>query len=284
MLKKIKGIQISKLMKARKPDSHKGENGRVMIIGGSLEYYGAPVLAGLGALYSGADLVYLLVPECNFDCSRSLYPDFFVQKYEGENFNMAAAKELVEFAKKKCDSVVIGPGLGKNEGVIEAVKYVVENLNIPTVLDADAIAVLKDIERFPLNQIIVATPHQNEFRELVDRDVTVGAKDTQSVVLLRSVAMDLHISILLKGHIDFVTSDDGYMELNENGNAGMTVGGSGDVLAGMVGTFLAQGMPGYDAARLAAYFNGEAGDKLKKLKGFNFSASDLALKLAEVVR
>jgi len=271
-------------MKRRKLDSHKGQNGTVMIIGGSLDFYGAPVLAGLGALYSGADLVYLFVPECNFECTRSLYPDFFVRKYSGETFNLEAAKEAVELAKKKCDSVVIGPGLSKATGVIEAVKYVVENLNIPTVLDADAINVLKDIERFPLSQTIVATPHQNEFRELVDRDVTVKAEDTQSVVLLRSISMDLHINVLLKGATDFITSDEGYMEINTNGNPGMTVGGTGDVLAGMVGTFLAQGMSGYDSARLAAFFNGEAGDKLQKIKNYNFSASDLAMKLAEVVR
>jgi len=284
MITKIKGSQVSKLMKKRKSDSHKGQNGTVMIIGGSLDFYGAPVLAGLGALYSGADLVYLFVPECNFECTRSLYPDFIVRKYTGETFNLAAAKEAVELAKRKCDSVVIGPGLSKADGVIEAVKYVVENLNIPTVLDADAINVLKEIERFPLNQTIVATPHQNEFRELVDRDVTVKGDDTQSVVLLRSVSMDLHINVLLKGATDFITSDEGYMELNVNGNPGMTVGGTGDVLAGMVGTFLAQKMSGYDAARLAAFFNGEAGDKLQKIKGYNFSASDLAFKLAEVVQ
>lgn len=254
-----------------------------MIIGGSLDYYGAPLLAGLGALYSGADQVHLFVPACNFDCSRSIYPDFFVRKYKGDYFNMEAAKDVVKFAKMKCDSVVIGPGLSSHEGVLEAVRYVVENLSIPTVLDADAIKVLKHIERFPLDQTLVLTPHQNEFRELVDRDVTVKADETQSVVLLRSVAMDLHVNVLLKSAVDFVTSDEGYMELNETGNPGMTVGGTGDVLAGMVGTFLSQGMSGYDSARAAAFYNGLAGDKLKKVKGYNFSASDLAIKLAEVV-
>ena len=283
MLKKIKKSQVGKLMSVRKSDSHKGENGRVLIIGGSLDYYGAPLLAGLGALNSGADKVHLLVPECNFDCSRSIYADFFVRKYKGDYFNLEAAKDAVEYAKLRCDSVVSGPGLSTHEGVLEAVQYVVENLSIPTVIDADAIKVLKRIEKFPLDQTVVLTPHQNEFRELVDRDVTVKAGETQSVVLLRSVAMDLHVNILLKSSVDFVTSDEGYMEINDTGNAGMTAGGTGDVLAGMVGTFLAQGMSGYDSARAAAYFNGFAGDRLRKVSGYNFSASDLAAKLKEVV-
>lgn len=282
MLKEIKGSAVSRLMPRRDSKSHKGENGRVLIIGGSVDYYGAPLLAGLGALYSGADLVYLYVPECNFDCSRSIYPDFIVKSYKGDYLDESHAGEIIEFGKK-VDSVLIGPGLGKNDKVKAGVLEIVKKLRIPTVLDADAIPVLKKIQKFPLEQPIIITPHSNEFRNLVDREVDFKSGDSKSVILLRSIAMDLHINVLLKGYIDYVSSDEGVVEINKTGNAGMTVGGSGDVLAGMVATFLAFGMEGFDAARCAAFYNGKAGDYLTKKKGFAYSSSDLALALPYVI-
>ncbi|MFH1284699.1 MAG: NAD(P)H-hydrate dehydratase [Candidatus Peregrinibacteria bacterium] len=283
MLKEIKSSVVSKLMPQRDPLSHKGQNGRVLIVGGSIDYYGAPILSGLGALYGGADLVYLYVPECNFECTRSMYPDFIVNKYQGEYLSQRQASAIVEFGKKKADSVLIGPGLGDNEKVLDGVAEIVKNLPIPTVLDANAISVLKKIEKFPLQQPIIITPHANEFKNLVDREVDFKKEDSKSVILLRSIAMDLHVNVLLKGHVDYISSDEGVVELNKTGNAGMTVGGSGDVLAGMAATFLAYGMEGFDAARCAAYFNGKAGDYLMKKKGFCYSASDIAMALPYVI-
>ncbi len=266
MLKHIKKSLAKSLLPRRQPNSHKGQNGRVLIVGGSIDYYGAPLLAGLGALNSGADLVYLYVPECNFDVSRSLYPDFIVRKYSGEYLSERDAGAIIEFGKEKCDSVLIGPGLGDREQTVDAVLEIVKELHIPTVLDADGISVLKKISKFPLQQPIVVTPHQNEFRNLVDRDVIVKEEDPKSIVLLRSIAMDLHINILLKGPTDYISSHEGHVEVNRTGNAGMTVGGSGDVLAGVAATFLAQGLEGYDAARAAAYYTGRGGIYCKNKK------------------
>lgn len=281
MLKTIKNIKG--LIPKRDPASHKGQNGRVLIVGGSIDYYGAPVLAGLGALYSGADLVHLYVPECNFDVTRSMYPDFIVKKYAGERLSERAAAEIVKYGKNM-DSVLIGPGLGDGETVVEGVLEIIKNLHIPTVLDANAISALKSVEKFPLQQRMVITPHHNEFRNLIDREIDVEDKDSKSIILLRSISMDLHINVLLKGPRDYISSEEGYVEVNNTGNAGMTVGGSGDVLAGVVATLLAQRLEGYDAARAAAFLLGKAGDKLKKKKGFNYSSSDLAFMLPEVMR
>lgn len=284
MLKSIKKSFARRVLPRRHLGSHKGQNGRVLIVGGSLEYHGAPIIAGLGALYSGADLVFLYVPECNFDSARSMYPDFIVRSYPGDHLTPEAADAIIEFGKHKADSVVIGPGLTGNEKVIEGVQKIVMNLPLPTVLDADAILVLKKIDKFPLQQQIVITPHQNEFRNLVDREVVVTEEDAKSIILLRSLSMDLHINVLLKGHTDFVSSGDGHVETNKTGNPGMTVGGSGDALAGFVGSLLSRGVDGYDAARCAAYYFGCAGDLLKKTKGVNFSASDLAMALPSVLK
>lgn len=279
MMRDVKKSVVRDLLPKRDSHSHKGQNGRVVIVGGSIDYYGAPVLSALGALYSGADLVQLYVPECNFECTRSLYPDFIVKKYPGEFLTPRYAGEIVEFAKKRADSILIGPGLGERDQTQEAVLEIVNNLHIPTVLDAEAMMVLKKIDKFPLQQAIVITPHQNEFRHLVDRDMPVNEEDPKSIILLRSIAMDLNINVLLKGHVDYVSSEEGVVETNRTGNAGMTVGGSGDVLAGVVTTLLAQGLSGFDAARCAAYYVGVAGDRLMKNKGYNFSASDIAMML-----
>jgi NAD(P)H-hydrate epimerase len=282
MLKHIKSSLVKNLLPKRSAQSHKGQNGRVLIVGGSIDYYGAPILAGLGALYTGADLVYLYVPECNFDVTRSMYPDFIVKKYAGEELTERSAEKIVDFGKD-CDSVLIGPGLGDNEKVVGGVLEIIKNLHIPTVLDAEAINALKKVDKFPLQQPVVITPHLNEFSNLIDREIQMEEKDTKSVILLRSISMDLHINVLLKGPRDYVSSDEGYVEINDTGNAGMTVGGSGDVLAGMVATLLAQGLEGYDAARCAAYLAGKAGDRLKKQKGYAYSASDIAFALPYVI-
>jgi len=279
----VKESVVSKLLPKRSPTSHKGENGRVLIVGGSLDYFGAPILAGLGALYSGADLVYLFVPECNFDVSRSLYPDFIVKSFPGDFLTPRATPQIIELGKN-VDSILIGPGLSNNEKTTEAVIDIVNNLHVPTVLDADAIPALKEIKKFPLEQSIVVTPHGNEFENLVDRDIVVDEKDPKSIVLLRSLSMDLHINVLLKGHIDYVSSEDGVVEKNITGNAGMTVGGTGDVLAGFVTSLLARRLEPFDAARCAAFFAGKAGDLLKKQKGECFSASDLAMTLPYVLK
>ncbi len=277
-MKTIKGA-----LPKREEDSHKGDNGRVLIVGGSIDYHGAPILAGMGAMHGGADLVYVYVPECNFEVTRGSSPNFIVRKYAGDFLNEKAVKEIIEFGKN-CDSIVIGPGLGDREETMKAVLEIIKNLRIPTVLDASAMLVLKKIGKFPLEQPIVITPHRGEFKEFVDRDIKVKEDDAKSVILLRSVTMDLHINILLKGHVDYVASEEGVVEKNLTGNAGMTVGGTGDVLAGLVGCFLAQGMEAFDAAKNAAFYNGKAGDILKKMKGERFTASEVAEAIGVAMR
>jgi len=278
MLPEIKKSLVEKLLPKRNPKSHKGQNGKVLIVGGSIDFSGAPILAALGSLYSGADIVYLYVPSSNFDVTRGMYPDFIVKKFDGEFLQEKDADEIISFGKE-CNSILIGPGIGDKEESLKAVVNILQNLHIPTVLDAEAISALKKIEKFPLQQTIVITPHAREFQNLVDKDMMIDEQDAKSVILLRSISMDLQLNVLLKGSIDYVSSEEGHVETNHTGNAGMTVGGSGDVLAGVVATFLAQGCEGFDAARCAAYVVGDSGDTMKKTKGWYFSASDIATAL-----
>ena len=284
-IQEIKATQVKKILRTRESSSHKGDNGRVLLIGGSADYYGAPVLAAKAALRAGADLVYLYVPECNFEVTRAACPDFIVMKYKGDYFGTKAAAEIIEFGKT-CNAVLMGPGMGildsgagdmnkLKESVADGCFDVLKGLRIPTVLDSLAIFALKKVKKFPLEQDVLATPHHNEFSNLVDRDMRVSEGDTQSVILLRSIAMDLHLNIVLKGEVDLVASDEGDVVKCRTGNAGMTVGGTGDVLAGIAAGLLAQGNDGFSAAQAAAFLCGAAGDRAFKKFGNGLVASDV---------
>lgn len=283
MIHDIKSSDIRKIYPRRDSMSHKGMNGKVMIVGGSIDYYGAPVLSGLGALYGGADLVYLFVPECNFDVSRSLYPDFIVRSFPGEYLDMKAVQPILDFSRK-CDSILLGPGLGEREETFEALLSIVKNLDIPTVLDSEAIQVFQKIKEVPLPQKVVITPHHNEFEKLTGKDIKISGSLSGKIVLLRTLATDLKINILLKGPQDLIASEEGEMLLNSTGNAGMTVGGSGDVLSGFVASLIAQGSSPFAASQAAVYLLCKAGDNLFKQKGYNYSASDLAFEIPYTVK
>ena len=265
----------------RRSDSHKGNNGRVLIVGGSIDYHGAPILAGLGALRSGVDLVYLLVPECNFEVTRSLYPDFIVRRYKGDHFTMSAIGYVLEMAAI-CDSVLIGPGMGELPETMAALDALIPQLSIPTVLDSVAIMSLRRITTFPLNQDMMITPHLNEFVRLTDKPFVERDPVQLMEKKLRycqNLALDLQIGIFLKGPTDLIVSTKGEAVVNVTGNAGMTVGGSGDVLAGFLVSLVARGVSMFEAAQCAAWLFGVCGDRLTKKRGYTFSATDLASEL-----
>lgn len=283
MIPTIKLGDVRKMFPQRALDSHKGMNGRVMIVGGSIDYHGAPVLSALGALYSGVDLVYLFVPECNFDVTRSKYPDFIVRSFPGDFLDLKAVTPLTEFAKK-CDCILLGPGLGEREETMEALLQILKRLDIPTVLDASAIQVFQHIKEVPLPQKIVITPHHNEFEHLTGKDIKIKSSLSAKIVLVRTIATDLKINILLKGPTSLVASEDGEVVMNNNGNAGMTVGGSGDILSGFVASLIAQGTAPFAACQIASHLLGRTGDALFKQKAYCFSATDLAFELPYVIK
>ena len=283
MVKEIKNSDVRKLFPRRDPNSHKGMNGKVMIVGGSIDYYGAPVLSALGALYGGCDLVYLFVPECNFNVCRSLYPDFIVRSFPGEYLDMKGVSGILDFAPK-CDAILLGPGLGDREETFDALLKIVKSVNITTVLDSEAIQVFQKIREVPLPQKIVITPHHNEFENLTGKDINISGSLSGKIVLLRTLATDLKINILLKGPHDLIASEEGEIVMNSTGNAGMTVGGSGDVLSGFVASLIAQGAAPFAACQAATYIIGKAGDNLFKQKAYCFSSSDLAFEIPYTVK
>ncbi len=275
MLTEIKKSDVKDLYPKRKEDSHKGMHGRVMIIGGSLDYYGAPLLAGMGALFGGADLVHLCVPECNFAVSRTYYPDFIVKSFPGEYLDARGVEPLyLESEKQGC--LVIGPGIGERQETLAAITALIKKVKCPVVLDAQAVYSLPQ-EKTRDNQNILITPHAQEFANLCDK--RFPSLLIEKVEMVKKRARELNVNILLKNPVDIVASHKGDFCINQSGNPGMTSGGTGDVLAGLVGSLVARDLPLYDAGRLGVFILCAAAEDLKDKKGFNFTATDLALQL-----
>jgi NAD(P)H-hydrate epimerase len=259
--------------------SHKGENGRVMVVAGSKEYAGAPVLTGLGALYAGCDLVTLFVPESILEAARNYAPDFIVRGYYGDYLNSGAVERLLDFSNGQ-DVCVIGPGLGVSDEIKTALNSILQNLKIPFVVDADG---LKQVDSGLLKTSnAVITPHASEFEKLTGE--TVPATLDKSIGMIERWSRDLSTTILLKSPVDIISSPRGRSKLNETGNPGMTVGGTGDVLAGAVGSYVSQGLNGFEAASCAAFVNGAAGDTLYQFKGYGYIASDVAKEIPYTVK
>jgi NAD(P)H-hydrate epimerase len=286
MIPVLKSSFIEDILPKRAADSHKGDNGKLLIIGGSLDFYGAPILSALGALYSGVDLVYLFVPRCNFEVTRSLYPDFIVRAFDGDYFSPAAIPGILPLARE-CNAILMGPGISERPESIEAVRQVLMTLKLPTVLDAAAMYALKQIPAFPLPQPLAVTPHLNEFQKLIDREFLTRDEESlrqKKMLYLQTLSKELHIHIVLKGVHDFITSDKGSTAVNTTGDAGMTVGGSGDVLSGFIASLMAQGSDVFDACCAATHIFGLVGEHLFKTKGYGYLATDLARSIPDVMR
>ncbi len=265
----------------RTAESHKGDHGRVLVLGGSDLYHGAPILSASGALYSGADIVYLMVPDANYDVSRTYLPDLIVRKYPGAWFNEAGVKPVLELAEN-CDAVVMGPGLGPRDESAEAVLELMARLERPVVIDAEALKALKGRQDLLGRSEAVLTPHPGEFLALTGEELP-GDLEGRKRAVARWAGV-YKAAILLKSPVDVIAAPDGRVRLNATGNPGMTVGGTGDVLAGLVGGFMAQGLGPFEAAGCGAFLNGAAGDELYKRKGYGFTASDLAVELPHTLK
>lgn len=280
MLTEVKKSDVRELYPRHQDDSHKGMNGRVMIVGGSLDYYGAPILAGMGALFGGADLVTLCVPECNFAVSRTYYPDFIVKSFQGEYLD-ARGVDPIALESERQGCLVIGPGIGERQETLIAVEAILKKAKCPVVLDAQGIYALPTDKTRGNNNVLI-TPHAQEFSNFCNR--RFPSLLIEKVDMVKKCAKDLNVNILLKNPVDIVVNADGQFCINQNGNPGLTSGGTGDVLAGLAGSLLARGLNHYDAAKLAAFILCQAGEDLFEQKGTNYTATDLALQLPYTIK
>ncbi len=266
---------MEKWLISRDPGSRKGDNGRLVVVGGSTRYYGAPALVSLAALRAGTDLVYTIVPEAIAPTVASYSPDLIVWSYEGKELNRNAMS-LIEELAPKTDALVIGNGLTRAPGVIKAAQSILDYWEKPVLIDADPIGFVK-----AKNANAIYTPHDGEFLRLTGKkppkDVSERAK------LVKIEAERLGATILLKGPVD-VISDGKKTKLNRTGNSAMTCGGSGDTLAGIAGALLSQGYPAFDAACWAARINGLAGDFAFKELGYSLRATDIINSIAKAMK
>jgi hydroxyethylthiazole kinase-like uncharacterized protein yjeF len=249
----------------RDSQSHKGDHGEVLIIGGG-PYAGAPALAGRAALRAGADLVRVTCPTAVAHEIQSYCEDLIVRPMEGRQFEPGHVGPVMEFASEH-DTIVVGPGLGDDPDTLDAARAILESYSGTAVVDADALSVVPDVET---TADLICTPHQGELL-----DMGGGTSDDwrERRDLVEDFAADLGHTLLVKGHYDII-SDGERTRVSRTGNPGMTVGGTGDVLAGTTGALAATQEP-IHAAALGAYVNGRAGDIVYEQRGNGLLASDL---------
>lgn len=253
----------------RRADSHKGDYGHVFVLAGSKRYIGAACLCAESALKAGAGLVTLGVP-CELYpiiASKAAREVMYLPlaQTSGSALAFRALKEIREFSKK-ADCLLLGPGLSTDPDTMRLVRSVAAACDVPMVLDADALkAIAEDIGVLKKRgAATVLTPHSGEMAKLCGRDV--GGAERARKKVAKDFALRYNIALILKGHRSVVASGDGHLFVNTTGNPGMATAGSGDVLSGILAAFLAQGIPVFDAARLAACLHGLAGDLAAKDK------------------
>lgn len=247
---------VLSILPGRAIDAHKGNFGKLLLLCGSRGYTGAAYLAAMGALRSGAGLVFLGVPESIYAIEAVKLNEAIVFPLtdEGGKLSTAAIGEILQ-RLPQMDAVLMGPGLGQSEGTFAVVKAVLQNADCPVVLDADGInlvAAHKDIVRGRTAPTIL-TPHAGEFSRLG------GSLQEDRIREATKMAGDLGCVMLLKGHHTVIT-DGTNTYINPTGNPGMAVGGSGDVLAGIITALIGQGIEPLQAAACGAWLHGAAGD------------------------
>lgn len=258
--------------------SHKGENGRLLVIAGG-PYTGAPALVAFGAMGIGIDLVHVATPALAATVVASYSPTFIVHPLVGHRLLREDLRQILELAPR-VDAVAIGPGLGDVDGTLEAIREIVRSLRLPMVLDADALKAVAADPKILAGKRAVLTPHAREFKDLTGKALPDAPEERADIV--RETAKALGATILLKGHVDIVT-DGARVKFNYTGNPGMTTGGTGDVLCGVTAGLIAKGMAPYDAARLAAFTNGAAGDLAFEEKSYGLTSLDVANHLGRVL-
>ncbi len=248
---------------ARSEESHKGSFGSVLIVAGSRSMSGAAALSGLGALRGGAGLVTVAVPAGIAGIVASIEPSYLTlalpEDDAGKISRLAASEILTRLGDRT--SAAIGPGWGQSADLIELAQVLFMSVEIPLVVDADALNALAALPggfpKAPSTAARILTPHPGEFARLTATDTKTVQSDRQT--LAADFARTHGVIVVLKGH-ETVVTDGERAAINTTGNSGMATGGTGDVLTGLITALLAQGMTPFDAAHLGAHLHGLAGD------------------------
>jgi len=274
-------------LQPRVAESHKGDYGRVLVIGGSRGMAGAPALAGMAALRSGAGLVTLAVPRCVQSTVAGFEPSYMTLGLGTDDDDCLRVEHCETLAESatRMTAVALGPGLGTDATTVELVQELYQRVASPMVVDADALnALSQDIGLLRLaGGARILTPHPGEFQRLSGEIVAAELSDraAQAAELCRQDPTARTI-VVLKGHQTIVTDGQRYA-VNSTGNPGMATGGTGDCLTGVITALVAQGLSPWDAARFGVHVHGKTGDLAAEQVGeVSLTACDLVDCLAGV--
>lgn len=257
---------IKMVFPKRNENSNKGDYGKALVIAGSYEMPGAALMASSACVECGVGLVKTAFPDKAYPVMMSSCPEKVLVPVDSNRYGRFSSLsiERIKIELQNCDAVLIGCGLGQDNDTFNVVKYVLENSNVPIILDADGINLMKDSIDIIKNAKapVILTPHPGEAARLLNST----SKEIQKYRL--SSAKELSnitgATVILKGSRTAVTSDGKSFYINMTGNSGMATGGSGDVLAGMILSFICQGMKPEMASICAVYIHGMAGDTVAK--------------------
>jgi NAD(P)H-hydrate epimerase len=251
---------------------HKGENGRVLVVGGSPDYVGAPVYVAFAALRTGVDIVTVCAPERVAWTINTYSPDIITKKFPGEELHPTHCKEIIELANNY-DVIVLGNGLGlKKDFVLKLLRDVKK----PFVLDADALKVIS----LDACTNSVLTPHKKEFEILynnTEKKIPYNEKDMEANIKIIQKYIGDNV-ILLKGPTDTIFTKH-LRHINKTGHNSMTIGGTGDILAGICAGYIAQTGRLFESGVQAAYVNGKLGEYMFKIKGYGYTAYEMVNEL-----
>ena len=271
---------VKKFVPVRKLSSRKGDNGKVLVLGGSYIYHGAPALSSLAALKTGADLVYTCVPKINVQSTRAVSPNLIVIPLVDSKLTRGAVNKLLGQIPNDLDSATIGMGLSIQDP--EALKLLVKSLLARDVrLSLDATALVNYILPLLSGKNVVVTPHDGEFKRMFGETPPESKK--ARITMVEKFAKEHSVTILLKGPTDII-SNGARTYLNPTNTSGMTVGGTGDILSGIIAGMLARNRDALESAVVSAYFNGLAGKMAQKKLGLHMTATDLLDALPAVMK
>ena len=263
----------------RESNSKKGDNGRIAIIGGSRLYHGAPMLSALAALRTGVDLAYIFTPKEISNSLRSYSPNVIIRPYNDNKITKGVANQIIK-SLPKIDTIVNWPGLGKQR--TDGIKKIIEELskiNIQIILDSDILQ--PEIIEFINDRNVIMTPHIGEFNRLFK--LTFEQNDEKIIEEIQKRAVESKSTILLKGKNDIIFNEQ-KIGINKNGNPGMTVGGTGDVLTGILAALTTKTEDNFTAACAAAYINTIAGEHVFKELKYGFLATDIINKIPTIMK
>lgn len=271
---------VRKFIPVRKAKSRKGDNGIVLVVGGSYIYHGAPILSSIAALKCGTDLVYTSVPKINVTPTRAISPNLIVIPLVDQKLTLGAVNKLVGALPHNLQSATIGMGLAVQEKN-SLLHFVKSLLDRDVRLSLDASALIPDILPFLANKNVVVTPHAGEFKRLFGE--SPSNSKNERIKLVENKAKEFGITVLLKGAMD-VISNGTTTYLYEKKIPAMTVGGTGDVLSGLVAGLLSKNRNALESAAAATFINGLAGKAAQKKLGLHMTSMDLLNEIPSVMK